>query len=66
MKKGHSFSCTITPDEGYKLGTVTCTMDSVAQTVADGKISISSVTGDIVISATCEALAVYTVTNNLT
>jgi hypothetical protein len=66
VKKGHSFSCTITPDEGYKLRTVTCTMGSIAQTVADGKISISSVTGDIVISVTCEALAVYTVTNNLT
>lgn len=66
VKKGHSFSCTITPDKGYKLGTVVCTMGDIAQAVADGKISISSVTGDIVISVTCEALAVYTVTNNLT
>ena len=65
VKKGNSFSCTITPDEGYKLGTVVCTMNGVSQAVTDGKISISAVTGDIVINAICEALAVYTVTNNL-
>lgn len=41
-------------------------MGDVAQAVADGKISISAVTGDIVITASCEALTVYTITNNLT
>lgn len=64
--KGSAFSCTITPDEGYKLETITCTMGGISQTVTDGKISISAVTGDIVISASCEALTIYTITNNLT
>ena len=41
-------------------------MGGISQTVTDGKISISAVTGDIVISASCEALTVYTITNNLT
>ena len=47
-----SFTTTITAENGYTLDSVTCTMGGVDQTVNDGVINISSVTGDIVITAT--------------
>ena len=48
---GDSYSATISADSGYTLDTVTCTMGGVSQTVTGGSISIASVTGDIVITA---------------
>ena len=51
ITSGSAYSTTITANSGYTLGTVSCTMGGVAQTVTDGAISIASVTGDIVITA---------------
>lgn len=54
---------------GHTLNSVTCTMGGVAQTVSNGRINISSVTGDIVITATATKNAVadgeHAVTYNL-
>lgn len=49
---GLSQSETITANTGYTLDSVTCTMGGQNITVTDGVISIDSVTGDIVITAT--------------
>ena len=49
---GGTYNATITAEDGYTLGSVTCTMGGVDKTVTDGVINISSVTGDIVITAT--------------
>jgi hypothetical protein len=67
---GTSYTATLTANSGYTLGTVTVTMggDDVTETVySDGTITIPSVTGDIVITATAVAAlaslsAVYTPT----
>ena len=50
--EGKPYTATITANDGYTLDSVTCTMGGVNQTVNDGVINISSVTGDIVITAT--------------
>ena len=50
--EGKPYTATITANDGYTLDSVTCTMGGVNQTVTDGVINISSVTGDIVITAT--------------
>ena len=49
---GGTYNATITAEDGYTLGSVTCSMGGVDQTVTDGVINIASVTGDIVITAT--------------
>ena len=49
---GGIYNVTITSEDGYALDTITCTMGGVVQTVVDGVISISSVTGTIIITAT--------------
>jgi hypothetical protein len=54
MIGGNSFSTTLEADENYKLGDVTVTMGGIEVTdsvYADGVITISSVTGNIVINA---------------
>ena len=49
---GGTYNATITAEDGYTLDSITCTMGGVEQTVTGGVINISSVTGDIVITAT--------------
>ena len=66
VTEGASYTATITAKSGYNLQSVSCTMGGTAQTVTDGKISISKVTGNIVITATATSIPVYTITNNLT
>ena len=68
-----SYSATISANSGYTLGDVTITMggaDITSTAYSNGDISISSVTGNIVITASATAIEVepttYTVTNNLT
>ena len=69
VAKGSSYVATITAQTGYTLNSVTCTMGGTTQTVSDGRINISSVTGDIVITATATKNAVvdgeHVVTYNL-
>lgn len=55
VAKNTSYIATITPNTGYKLDTVTVTMGGVDVTSTvynNGKITINSVTGNIVITAT--------------
>ena len=70
IKKGNSYSAIITPNTGYTLSSVNCVMNGVAQTVNDGVINISSVIGDINITATAissiEPSKTYKISNNLT
>lgn len=53
--EGSSYAATLTADSGYELDTVNVTMGGQALAVNNGVISISSVTGDIVITATAKA-----------
>ena len=58
VTKGSSYTSTITANSGYTLGNITVTMggtDMTSTAVSGNKISISSVTGNIVIS--CIAIA---------
>lgn len=54
VKEGASYSATLTPADGYVLDSVTVTMGGNPVTVANGEIGISSVTGNIVITATAK------------
>ena len=54
VASGSSFSTTLTASDGYEIGNVTITMggvDVTTSTYADGVVSISSVTGNVVITA---------------
>lgn len=57
---GFPYNATITANEGYVLSSVSVTMGGVAVTATGGVISIASVTGDIVITATATEEAVET------
>lgn len=65
---GSSYSGTLTADTGYNISSVSVTMGGVDITSTaynNGVITISSVTGDIVIECVSTAV-VYSITNNLT
>lgn len=55
---GQSYSATITAKSGYELKSVTATMGGSAVSVSNGKINISNVTGNIVITAVAEEIKV--------
>jgi hypothetical protein len=58
---GQSYSATITAKSGYELKSVTVTMGGSHVTVSGGKINITNVTGNIVITAVAEEIkASYT------
>lgn len=61
--KGSKYSATITANNGYELNNVVVTMggtDVTSTVYSNGVISISSVTGDVVITATATEKAKYT------
>ena len=61
MVEGESYSATITAKSGYELKSVTVTMGGSPVTVSGGKINITNVTGNIVITAVAEEIkAKYT------
>lgn len=63
VSKNASYTATITPDSGRELDSVKVTMggvDVTATAYSGGKITIASVTGNIVITATTVAKAGYT------
>lgn len=63
-----SYSATLSVSGGYTLGSVTVTMggtDITSTAYSNGTISIPSVTGNVVITATAAQIT-YTVTNSLT
>jgi protein-tyrosine phosphatase len=60
VDKNGSYSATITPDTGYATPTITVTMggaDITSSAVSGSTISIASVTGDVVITATAARLS---------
>lgn len=63
VRAGASYTATLTADSGYDLGAVSVTMGGQAVTVTNGVISIPSVTGNIVITATATAKPVANYTN---
>ena len=72
VEKNSSYSANITANSNYRIKNVTVTMGGVNITntaYSNGRINISSVTGDIVITVTTEAstseVTRYTITNNL-
>ncbi len=68
VEKNAAYTATITANSGHVLDSVTVTMGGVDVTstvYADGVVSISAVTGDIVITATATAEAGYTYTNQV-
>lgn len=71
VTKGGSFSTIITARDGYKISAITVTMGgtNITSTALNGNsISISNVTGNIVITANAIQItpSTYTITNNLT
>lgn len=72
VDKNSSYSANITANSNYRIKTVTVTMGGVDITntaYSNGRISISSVTGNVVITVTTESVTSeitrYTITNNL-
>ena len=68
IDKGNSYTCRIIAQSGYVISTVSVTMggtDITSSAYSNGNISISSVTGDVVITVVCVAKT-YTIQNNLT
>lgn len=60
VDKNGSYSATVTPDTGYATPTITVTMggaDITSSAVSGSTISIASVTGDVVITATAARLS---------
>lgn len=58
IKKGSSYSTTITPKNGYKVNTISCLMDSndiSSSAVSDNNVNIPNVTGDVSILVDTEA-----------
>ena len=72
VNSGASYSATISANSGYQLGTVTITMggkDITNTAYSNGNISISNVTGNIVITANATAIETptsYQISANLT
>ena len=72
VEKNSSYNATITADSNYRIKNVTVTMGGVNITntaYSNGRINISSVTGNVVITVTTESVTSeitrYTITNNL-
>ena len=73
IEKNTSYTAILSPSSGYKISTVTVTMggiDITSTAYSNGHIEISSVTGNIIITATGVVSdnppVTYTITNNLT
>lgn len=68
VDKDAAYSATITPASGYELESVTVTMggvDITSTAYADGVITISAVTGNLVITATATEIVVAGYTNQI-
>ncbi len=68
IEEGSDYSATITPNTGYSISSIKVVMNGVdisSNTVSGNNISISNVTGNIIITVDTSVIT-YTVTNNLT
>lgn len=66
VEKGKSYATALTAESGYKLGSASCTMGGTAIDVADGVVEIASVTGNIILTASADAIRVTSVSLNRT
>ena len=69
INEGSSYSATLTANSGYALGTVTVTMggnDITASAYSNGNINISSVTGNIIITANGVSISIPVITLSTT
>lgn len=66
VEKGKSYATALTAESGYKLGNASCTMGGTAIDVADGVVEIASVTGNIILTASADAIRVTSVSLNRT
>ena len=69
VSENASYVGTLSAETGYRLQSVTVTMggtDITATAYNNGTITIQSVTGNLVITASAELIPTYTITNNLT
>ena len=63
VNEGESYSATLSANSGYELNSVAVSMggiDITSTAYSNGLVSISSVTGDIVITASAELISTYT------
>lgn len=68
LKEGSSYTATITPNDGYRTDSITVTMGGTTLTnaVSGNTITISNVTGNIVITAVASEIPVVIPTYNVT
>lgn len=69
VDSGASLTATLTPASGYTLGTVTVTMNGIditEEAYSAGTVTISSVTANVVITATGVEVETHTITQTLT
>lgn len=66
VEKGKSYATALTAESGYKLGNASCTMGGAGIDVADGVVEIASVTGNIILTASADAIRVMSVSLNRT
>ena len=66
VEKGKSYATALTAESGYKLGNASCTMGGAGIEVNDGVVEIASVTGNIILTASADAIRVTSVSLNRT
>lgn len=68
LKEGSSYTATITPKDGYRMNSITVTMGGTTLTnaVSGNTITISSITGNVVITAVASEIPVVIPTYNVT
>ena len=66
VEKGKSYATALTAESGYKLGSTSCTMGGAGIEVNDGVVEIASVTGNIILTASADAIRVTSVSLNRT
>lgn len=65
VESGTSYSATISPNEGYRITSMSVTMGGQPVSISNNTVNIASVTGNIVFNVVTTKIS-YTITNNLT
>ena len=62
VEQGQSFYALLTVESGYQMRSVSCTMGGADVAVTNNTVNLAAVTGNIIITATAEAIRVQSVT----
>ena len=62
VEQGQSFYALLTVESGYQMSSVSCTMGGADVAVTNNTVNLAAVTGNIIITATAEAIRVQSVT----